>query len=66
MVLHKLAQCYKKQRVNFAISATHDEGVVHNARFSDEAYSHLDGIINRHTIQFWATEDPSQIQDRDN
>ena len=63
---HKPASWYKEQRVHFAISATHKEAAIHNIRASDKPYSHLDGIINSHTIQFSATKDQSQIQDRDN
>jgi hypothetical protein len=64
MVWHKPAQHYKECRAHFAISATHKEGTVHNIRFSDESHSHLDGIINRHIIQFSATEDQTQIDSR--
>lgn len=66
MAWHKPASHYKEQRAHFAISATHKEGAIHNVRFSDKLYSHLDGIINRQTIHFSATNDQSQVQDRDN
>ena len=56
MVWHKPASHYKEQRVHSAIYATHKEGAIHNIRSSDKPYSHLDGIINRHTIQFSATK----------
>ena len=66
MVWHKPASHYKEQRVHFAISATHKEGAIHNIRSSDKPHSYLDGIINRHTIQFSTTKDQIQLQNMDN
>jgi hypothetical protein len=48
--------------MHFAIWATNKEGPS-KTRFSDDAYCHLHGIINKQNIQFWAMEHPHQIQE---
>jgi hypothetical protein len=49
-VMHKLADCDKEQRLYFATWARHEEGILHNTCFSDEAHFHLDGAVNKQNV----------------
>jgi hypothetical protein len=63
--MHKLADHDKEQRVNFTTSARNEEGVLHNTWFSEEAHFHIDGVVNKQNVRFWATEHPHQFHERD-
>ena len=45
-VLHKLTAIDKERRLQFALWAIEEEAVLHNTCFTDEAYFHLNGVVN--------------------
>jgi hypothetical protein len=55
-----------KNKAAFTSWARHEEGILHNTWFSNEAYFHLDGAVNKQNVRFWATEHPHQFRERDN
>ena len=57
-VLHKLTAIDKEWRLRFALWAMEEEAVFHNTWFTYEAYFHVNGVVNKQNIQFWARELP--------
>ena len=49
-VLHKLTAIDKERRLQFALWAMEEEAVLHNTLFTDEAYFHVNGVVNKQNI----------------
>ena len=49
-VLHKLTATDKERRLQFALWAIEEEAVLHNTRFTDEAYFHVNGVVNKQNV----------------
>jgi hypothetical protein len=47
----------------FAEWAQNEESF-NNVCFSDEAYFHLDGVVNKQIVRFWASENPRVIHEK--
>jgi hypothetical protein len=54
-VVHELTARDKQQRLEFAAWAEHKEVTMHNVWFSDEAHFHLDSVVNKKNVRFWAS-----------
>jgi hypothetical protein len=52
----------KNQRMVFAEWAQNNEVSFNNVWFSDEA--HLDGVVNKQNVRFWASEHPRVIHEK--
>jgi len=46
-IMHKLTAVDKEQRLQFAFWAMEEEAVLHNTWFTDKAYFHLNGVVNK-------------------
>ena len=57
-VLHKLTETDKERRLPFALWAMEEEAILHNTWFTDKAYFHLNGGVNKQNVRFWARELP--------
>jgi hypothetical protein len=60
-VLHKLKAIDKERRLQFSLWAMEEEAVLHNTWFTDEAYFHLNGVVNKQNFRFWAKELPHTL-----
>ena len=61
---HKLQANDRQRRVQFATWAlAQDDGVLHNTWFSDEAYVHLNGTVNKQNIRYWGTQQPDIVHE---
>jgi len=49
-VLHKLTATDKERRLQFALWAIEEEAVLHNTWFTDEAYFHVNGVVNKQNV----------------
>jgi len=65
-VLHKLTATDKEQRLQFALWTVEEEAVLHNTRFTDEAYFHLNGVVNKQNVRLWARELPHTLHEKEN
>jgi len=65
-VMHKLTATDKEQRLQFTLWAMEEEAVLHNTWFTDEAYFHLNGVINKQNVRFWARELPHTLHEKEN
>ena len=65
-VLHKLTVIDKERRLQFALWAMEEEAVLHNTWFTDEAYFHLSGVVNKQNVRFWARELPHTLHEKEN
>jgi hypothetical protein len=63
-VLPKLNVQNEHQRMAFAEWARNNEASFNNVWFSDEAHFHLDGVVNKHNVRFWASENPRVIHEK--
>jgi hypothetical protein len=64
ILLPKLTVQNKNQRMAFAEWAENNEVWFNNVWFSDEAHFHLDGVINKQSVQFWASENLHVIHEK--
>jgi hypothetical protein len=48
----------------FAEWAQNNEVSFNNVWFSDKAHFHLDGVVNKQTVQFWVPENPCVIHEK--
>ena len=65
-VLHKLTAIDKERRLQFALWAMEVEAVLHNTWFTDEAYFHVNGVVNEQNVRFWARELPHTLYEKEN
>jgi hypothetical protein len=65
-VLHKLTAIDKERRLQFALWAMEEEAVLHNTWFRDEAYFHLNGVVNKQNVRFWARELSHTLHEKEN
>jgi hypothetical protein len=65
-VLHKLTAIDKEQRLQFALWAMEEEAVLHSTWFTDEANFHLNGVVNKQNVRFWARELPHTLHEKEN
>jgi len=65
-VLHKLMAIDKGRRLQFALWAMEEEAVLHNTRFTDEAYCHVNGAVDKQNVRFWARELPHTLHEEEN
>ena len=65
-VLHKLTAIDKERRLQFALWAMEVEAVLHNTWFTDEAYFHVNGVVNEQNVRFWARELPHTLHEKEN
>ena len=63
-VLYKLMAIDKEQRLQFALWAMEEEAVLHNTWFKDEAYFHLNDVVNKQNFRFWAKELPHTLREK--
>jgi hypothetical protein len=63
-VLPKLTVQTKHQRMVFAEWAQNNEVSFNNAWFSDESHFHLDVVVNKQNVQFWASDNPRVIREK--
>ena len=62
----KLTAIDKERRLQFALWAMEEEAVLHNTWFTDEAYFHLNGVVNKQNVRFWARELPHTLHEKEN
>ena len=43
-----------------------EEAVLHNTWFTDEAYFHVNGVVNKQNVRFWAREIPHTLLEKEN
>jgi len=65
-VIHKLTAIDKEWRLQFAFWAMEEEAVLHNSWFTDEAYFHLNGVVNKQNVPFWVRELPHTLHEKEN
>jgi hypothetical protein len=53
-----------EKKIAFAEWAQKNETSFNNMWFSDEACFHLDGVVNKHDMQLWVSENPHVIQEK--
>jgi hypothetical protein len=63
-VLHELTIQNTPQRMALAECTQNDEVSCNNVWFSDEAHFHLDGVVNKQNVRFWASENPRVIHEK--
>jgi hypothetical protein len=63
-VLHKLTDVHRQKRLQYALWTQDKDEVLFNTWFSDEAYFHLNGTVNKQNVRFWATEKPNIIHEK--
>ena len=63
-VLPKLTAANKHQRLAFAEWAVNQDVLLNNVWFSDEAHFHLDGVVNKQNVRFWAFENPHVLHEK--
>jgi len=51
-VLHKLTAIDKERSLEFALWATEEEAVLQHTWFTDEAYIHVNGVVNKQNVRF--------------
>jgi hypothetical protein len=61
---YKLTVQNKHQRMTFSEWAQNAEISFNNVWFSDEAHFHLDGVVNKQNVRFWASENPRMIHEK--
>ena len=59
-VLHKLFNQNKQIRLEYALWAEGKDEIFFNTWFSDEAYFHLNGTVNKQNVHFWGKEKPQK------
>ena len=64
--MHKLTAIDKERRLQFALWAMEEEAVLHNTWFTDETYFHLNGVVNKQNVRFWARELPHTLHEKEN
>jgi hypothetical protein len=62
-VLPKLTVQNKCQRMAFAEWTQNNEVSFSSIWFSDEAHFHLDSVVNKQNVRFWASENPRVIHE---
>jgi len=65
-VLIKLTAIDKERRLQFALWAMEEEAVLHYTWFTDEAYFHVNGVVSKQNVRFWARELPDTLQEKEN
>jgi hypothetical protein len=63
-VLPKLTVQNKHQRMIFAEWAQNNEVSFKNVWFFDKAHYHMDGVVNKLNVRFWASEYPRVIHEK--
>jgi len=63
-VLHGLTARDKQSRLEFAEWTQREQMTMHNVWFSDEAHFHLNGVVNKQNVRFWASENPYVISEK--
>jgi hypothetical protein len=43
-----------------------EEAVLHNTWFTDEAYFHVNGVVNKQNVRLWARELPHNLHEKEN
>lgn len=64
-VVHRLTNDQMQERLVFAYWAEDKQQTFNNVWFSDEAHFHLDGVVNKQNVRFWANENPRLIHEKD-
>ena len=66
-ILHALQPNDRPQRKEFAINMLarmdDDNDFLHRVCFSDEATFHVSGILNRHNVRIWGSENPHETRE---
>ena len=65
-VLHKLTATDKERRLQFALWTMEEEAALHNTWLTDKAYFHLNGVVNKQNVRFWAREPPHTLHEKEN
>jgi len=65
-VLHKLTAVDKERRLQFALWAMEEEAVLHNTWFTDEAYFHVNGVVNKQNVRFRARKLLHALHEKEN
>jgi hypothetical protein len=60
-VLHKLTAIDKERNLQFTLWAMKEEAVLHNTWFTDEAYFHVTGVVNKQNVRFLARAHPHTL-----
>jgi hypothetical protein len=62
--MHKLTSLDNEGKLQFALWAMEEQAVSHNTWFTDKAYFHSDGIVNKQNVSFWARELPHTLHEK--
>jgi len=65
-VLHKLTAVDKERNLHFTLWAMEEEAILHNTWFIGEAYFHVNGVVNKQNVRFWAREIPYTLHENEN
>jgi hypothetical protein len=64
-VMHKLTAGDKERRLELALWAMDEDAVLHNTWFADEAYFHVNGVVNKQNVRFWARGNPQILHEKE-
>jgi len=56
----------KERRLQFALWTMEENAVFHNTRFIDEAYIHVNSVVNKQNVRFWTKELPHTLHEKEN